>query len=64
MFEDVVEMLFEDTDFLFLFDQEYDGIETSAVGQLLHMTSLSFTDWFRPFNDDPSYMAHPYVFRA
>jgi hypothetical protein len=64
LFEDFVEVLFEDIDFLFLFDDAYDGIETSTVGQMLAMTSLSFADWFRPFNDDPSYMAHPYVFRV
>jgi hypothetical protein len=62
MFKDIIPLFFEDTDFLFLFDQEYDGIETTTIGQLLGMTSLSFTDWFRPFNDDPSYMVHPYVF--
>jgi hypothetical protein len=55
------ELLFEDTDFLFLFDQEYEGIETTMVGQMLHMTSLAFSDWFRPFGDDSSYMVHPYV---
>jgi len=55
------ELLFEDTDFLFLFDQEYESIETTMVGQMLHMTSLAFADWFRPFGDDPSYMVHPYV---
>jgi hypothetical protein len=61
MFDDFVELFFEDEDFLFLFDECYDGIDTSEVGQMLHMTSLAFADWFKPFNDDPSRRAHPYV---
>lgn len=64
LFGSFIDMLFEDTDFLFLFDQEYDGIENTTVGQMLGMTSLAFADWLRPFGDDPSYMVHPYVFRS
>lgn len=62
LFGSFIDMLFEDTDFLFLFDPEHDGIETTTVGQMLGMTSLAFADWFRPFGDDPSYIAHPYAF--
>jgi hypothetical protein len=61
-FEDFREYYFEDEDFLFLFDNSYDGVETSPVGQMLHMTSLAFADWFRPFSADPARIAHPYVF--
>jgi len=61
-FEDFREDYFEDEDFLFLFDNSYDGVETSPVGQRLHMTSLAFADWFRPFSADPARIAHPYVF--
>ena len=60
-FEDFIEGLFEDTDVLFLFDDEHDGIDQSAVGQMLGMSSLSFEDWFKPFSDDPSRIVHPYV---
>ncbi len=61
-FENFRENYFEDEDFLFLFDDSFDGIDASPVGQTLAMTSLSFEDWFRPFSVDPSRIAHPYVF--
>ena len=55
------ESFFEDEDFLFLFDDSYDGIDTSIARQLLHIESLAFGDWFRPFHDGPERAAHPYV---
>lgn len=62
-FEDLIEVLFDDEDFLFLFDQKYDGIDASPVGALLHMTSLAYEDWLRPFTNEPERIAHPYVYR-
>jgi hypothetical protein len=52
---------FEDTDFLFLFNDELDGIDTSPVGQMVGILSLAFEDWFRPFSSEPSRIAHPYA---
>ena len=48
-----------------VFRQEADEliqlIETSLVGQWLHITSLAFKDWRKPFTDEPERIAHPYV---
>ena len=60
-FENFLEVFLEDEDFLLLFDGENEGIETSPVGQWMHMTSLAFKDWRKPFTDDPELLAHPYV---
>lgn len=51
---------FEDLDFLYLFDDFFDGIEESPVGQMMGIMSLAFEDWFRPFSAEPSRTAHPY----
>jgi hypothetical protein len=63
-FERFIDVLFEDEDFLFLFDPKYDGIDTSPAGRFLQMTSLAFEDWLTPFSDESERMAHPYVFRG
>jgi hypothetical protein len=60
-FTDFIEACFEDTDFEFLFQDEYDGIDQSAVGQIAGISSLSFEDWFKPFSEEPERIAHPYV---
>jgi hypothetical protein len=60
-FEAFIDEYFEDTDFEFLFDDAYDGIDETEVGQMMGMSSLAFDDWFVPFSDDPSRVAHPYV---
>jgi len=59
--DDLQETLLEDLDFTFLFDDQYDGIDQTPVGQMLHMAPMSFEDWFKPFSDDPARMAHPYM---
>jgi Protein of unknown function (DUF2695) len=56
-----IDEYFEDTDFEFLFEDAYDGIDETEVGQMMGMASLAFDDWFTPFSDDPSRIAHPYV---
>jgi hypothetical protein len=60
-YEPLREALFEDEDSLYLFDEQYDGVDQSWVGQVLHMTSLSFEDWFAPFSSGPRSLAHPFV---
>jgi hypothetical protein len=63
-FDPFIEDLFEDTDFLQLFDDANDGIEETELGKVMGMTSLAFKDWFVPFRGhaDVHYGAvHPYV---
>ena len=51
-FGDFIDEVFEDTDFLFLFDEELKGIQhTSAQKPLGTTANLDFEDWFRPFRD-------------
>ena len=59
--EKFIDVYFEDLDFGFLFDNAYDGIDESEATQELGMSSLAFNDWFKPFSDEPSLIAHPYV---
>jgi hypothetical protein len=52
--------LFQDTDFLFLFDPKFDGIEESRMGEQLGVGHVHSSEWFLPFGnaqDDP----HPYL---
>lgn len=63
-FEQFIDNYFEDLDFLFLFDDAYDGIDKALAGKVTGMTSLSFQDWFRPFSDAPERVTHPYTFDA
>lgn len=60
-FEAFIDVYFEDTDFLYLFDNAYDGIDESEVGQMMGVSSLAFHDWFLPFSDEPSRTPHPYT---
>jgi hypothetical protein len=62
-FENFLEVFLEDEDFLLLFDEKNEGIENSLVGQWLHMTSLAFKDWRKPFTDKPERIAHPHVWK-
>ena len=57
--ESAEDLVFQDLDFLFLFDQAYEGIQGSPSGEALRMVSLDFSEWFKPF-DDASW-THPYV---
>jgi hypothetical protein len=59
--DDFRKIYFEDLDFLFLFEDEYDGIDETSVAPLLGMFSLTFDDWLKPFSDEPEWIAHPYV---
>jgi hypothetical protein len=59
--DDFIDVYFEDTDFLYLFENAHDGIEETQVGQVMGISSLAFDQWFVPFSDEPSRIAHPYV---
>lgn len=53
------ELMFEDTDFEWLYDPEMDGIERDAVAMAeLGIGNLAFERWFSPFSRRHS---HPYV---
>jgi hypothetical protein len=60
-FDAFLDAYFEDTDFAILFEDRYDGIDETEVAQVLGMSSLAFDDWFLPFSEEPSRVAHPYV---
>jgi hypothetical protein len=54
------DMLFEDLDFEFLYDEAYDGIEGKTMG----ITHLPFAEWFERFGppDGSTYTeVHPYA---
>jgi hypothetical protein len=56
-----IDIYFEDTDFEYLFDDAYDGIDETQLGQEMGMASLAFDNWFKPFSDEPSRVIHPYT---
>ena len=53
--------LYEDTDFLILFDPRLDGLESSEVGAYLGMGYLGLKDWFVPFGGGDRGAVHPFV---
>lgn len=61
-FDAFIDTYFEDTDFEYLYDDAYDGIEETEVAKLMGISPLAFHDWFSPFSDEPSRTPHPYVF--
>lgn len=63
-FEAFYDSLFEDTDFEYLFDDAYDGIEKTDLAETMGMTNLAFADWFKRFGppDTAGYTeVHPYT---
>jgi hypothetical protein len=61
-FERFQEVYFEDRDFEMLFDDSTDGLDqVPEVATALGFESLAFEDWFKPFSDEPSRIAHPYI---
>jgi hypothetical protein len=58
-FDDFIDEVFEDTDFLWLFDAEFNGIQHTPAQATLRTANLDFDDWFRPFRDASP--VHPYV---
>ena len=60
-FDAFIDTYFEDTDFEYLYDNAYDGIEETEVAQIIGLSPLAFHDWFQPFSDEPSRTPHPYT---
>jgi hypothetical protein len=56
----LVDLLFEDTDVLYLFHEEFDGIDLSDLGASMGMESLDFSAWFEAFTSSPEDGLHPY----
>lgn len=57
-FDDLKDVLFQDLDYEYLYSPELDGID-AELGERLGMASLSFSDWFKPFNEEQQ-LPHPY----
>jgi hypothetical protein len=54
------EVLLEDIDFEFLYEDAFDGLEDSPADQAsMNVEVPSIQDWFTPFNDDR--VVHPYA---
>jgi len=49
-FGDFIDCIFEDTDFLFLYEPEHDGIDQSPIGEMMRIGSLLPKDWFKSYN--------------
>ena len=62
-FEAFIYAVYQDTDFLFLYNPKYDGIELDDVGKLMGITSLSPKDWFNPFNNT-QLDSHPFFWES
>lgn len=60
-FDAFIDEYFEDTDFEYLYDDSYDGIEETELAQIMGISSLAFQDWFSPFSNEPSRTPHPYI---
>lgn len=58
-FDDFIDEVFEDTDFLYLFDSERNGIQVTPAQKTLGTANLDFENWFRPFRADVR--VHPYA---
>jgi len=55
---------FEDLDFEFLYDERYDGIEGTELGETMGIAHLPFAEWFERFGPpaNSTYTeAHPYA---
>ena len=57
-FTDFEDHVFQDIDHEFLYDMSMDGIEDSEKGKEMAIANLSFSDWFKPF-DNASMPIHP-----
>ena len=52
------EILREDKDYLFLYEDSWDGFEKSKDASLMRTVNLKFEDWFKDFQGKQS---HPYL---
>ena len=57
---DFQDRVFEDEDFLFLFDPELDGIEETEWAREHAVVGLKFSEWFRPFDPASHGVPHPF----
>jgi hypothetical protein len=58
------DILFEDLDFEFLYDETYDGIEGTELGETMGIMHLAFAEWFERFGPPVSATyteVHPYA---
>ncbi|MFK0288905.1 hypothetical protein ACIQU6_00260 [Streptomyces sp. NPDC090442] len=53
------ELVYEDMDHEWLYDDSKDGIDESPVGEYLGIAPMRLASWFQPFNDDR--YVHPYA---
>ncbi|MGW7069911.1 hypothetical protein ACWGII_12285 [Streptomyces sp. NPDC054855] len=53
------ELVYEDMDHEWLYDDATDGIDESEAGEALGITPMGITTWFTPFNKDR--YVHPYT---
>jgi len=57
---DFHDLVFEDEDFLFLFNPELDGIEETEWARQHAVVGLKFNEWFQPFDPASHGAPHPY----
>ncbi|MGW6274734.1 hypothetical protein [Streptomyces sp. NPDC055060] len=57
--ESFAELVYEDMDHEWLYDDAMDGIDESELGEALGVTPMNITNWFTPFNKDR--YVHPYA---
>jgi hypothetical protein len=57
---DFRDLVFEDEDFLFLFNPELDGIEETEWAREHAVVGLKFSEWFRPFDPASHGVPHPF----
>lgn len=56
------DLVYEDMDHGWLYDDAKDGIEGAPVGEMLSIAPLGLADWFTPFNNGR--YVHPYAMDA
>jgi len=57
---DFRDLVFEDEDFLFLFNPELDGIEETEWAHQHAVVGLKFNEWFQPFDPTSHGAPHPF----
>jgi hypothetical protein len=58
---DFRDRIFEDEDFLFLFNPEFDGIEATEWARQHAVVGLKFSEWFQPFDPTSHGAPHPFT---
>jgi hypothetical protein len=57
---DFRDLVFEDEDFLFLFNPEFDGIEETEWARQHSVVGPKFNEWFQPFDATSHGAPHPF----